>query len=71
MVTTIFCDNYFPPTVIEVIKWKSGKYENRTDYIVPNDGKYGKEVIGLWKVKYKKLDPDYYCEGQRNIGGCH
>lgn len=29
---TVFCDNYFPPTIIEVIKYKSGEYENKTQY---------------------------------------
>lgn len=67
LVETVYCDNYFPPTVIEVIKWSNGEYENKTDYRVPNDGIYGKEVVGIWLVKYKKLDPSYYCQGQLHV----
>lgn len=67
---TVFCDNYFPPTIIEVIKWGNGDYQNQTEYRVPNDGKYPDYVIGVWRVKYKKLNPNYYCDGQRNTGGC-
>lgn len=63
-IKTIFCDNYFPPIVIEVIKWKSGEYVNKTEYRTPHDGIYGEEVVGIWNVKYKKLDPNYCCEGQ-------
>lgn len=65
-VTTVFCDNWFPPTTIEVIKWGNGEYQNQTEYRVPIDGKYPKYVIGIWKVKYKKLDSSYYCNGQQN-----
>jgi len=65
-IEAIFCDNYFPPTVIEIIKLEEHLYETRTDYRVPSDGKYGKNTIGIWHVKYKKLNPNYYCEGQKN-----
>lgn len=62
---TIFCDNYFPPTIIEVMKFKDGDYQNRTEYTVPHNGEYPDYVIGVWRVKYKTLNPNYYCEGQR------
>lgn len=64
---TIFCDNYFPPTIIKCNKWKDGTYTNYTEYRYPNDGKYDNSVFGIWKVKYKKLNPNYYCDGQINI----
>ena len=67
---TVFCDNYFPPTIIEVIKWGNGDYQNQTEYREPNDGKYPDYVIGIWRVKYKRLNPNFYCDGQRNTGGC-
>jgi hypothetical protein len=63
-VETIFCDNYFPPTIIECHKWKDGTFTNYTEYRVPEDGKYNPSLFGIWRVKYKKLDPDFYCEGQ-------
>ena len=66
-VKTVFCNNYFPPTVIEVIKWKNGNYLNQTNYRVPVNGKYPNYVFGIWKVKYKKLDPNFYYKGQINI----
>ena len=70
-IETIFCDNYFPPTIIECNKWEDETYTNYTDYRHPYDGKYDKSVFGVWRVKYKKLDPAFYCEGQRNVHGCH
>lgn len=54
-IKTVFCDNYFPPIVIEVIKWESGEYVNKTEYRTPDDGAYGKEVVGIWKVKYNRI----------------
>lgn len=70
--TTKFCDNYFPPIFIFCIKWKDGSYENRVYYLCNEpDSPYEKEYFGVWNVKYKKLDPNYYCDGQRNTDGCH
>lgn len=69
MVTTIFFDNYFPPTIIEVKKYNDETYLNITTDLTPNDGVYENNVIGIWRVKYKKIDPLYYCDGQRNICG--
>jgi len=67
-IETIFCDNYFPPTYIFCLKWKDGSYQNRTQYVC-NESKspYGKEYVGVWNVTYKKLNPNYYCDGQRDI----
>jgi len=48
--TTVFCDNYFPPIVIEVIKYSDNNYENRTEYRVPSDGFYDSVTIGIWHV---------------------
>lgn len=64
MKKTVFCDNYFPPTVIVCKKYSSEEYEDETDYRSPNDGVYPDFVYGVWNVKYKKLDPNYYCKGQ-------
>lgn len=62
--TTIFCDNYFSPTIIECIKWGNGDYQNQTDYREPENGVYPDYVIGVWRVKYKTINTDYYCAGQ-------
>jgi hypothetical protein len=70
-IKTIFCDNYFPPTIIEVKKYKDGSYLNFTTYLKPNNGIYDARVVGIWKVKYKKINPKYYCDGQRDVHGCH
>lgn len=67
MITTIFCDEYFPPIIIEVNKYKDGSYLNETTYREPSDGVYEDNIIGLWKVKYKKIDPLYTCNVQRNV----
>jgi hypothetical protein len=66
-IETVYCDNYFPPTSIMVKKYKDGTYLNETTYLVPEDGIYQKQVVGLWHVKYKKLDPNYYCDGQKHL----
>lgn len=66
-IKTFFCDNYFPPTIIECYKFIGEIYENRTQYRYPNDGNYGRNVFGVWKVNYKKIDTHYYCEGQLNV----
>ncbi|AIX11858.1 hypothetical protein [Flavobacterium phage V157] len=63
-VETIFCDNYFPPTIIECNKWKDETYTNYTKYTYPCGGKYDKSVFGVWRVKYKTLNPNYYLAGQ-------
>lgn len=60
----VFCDNYFPPTFILVKKFKDESYILETTYSEPNDGIYEKYVVGIWKVKYKKLNPNYYLKGQ-------
>ena len=63
---TIFCDNYFPPIFIECYKYGEDEYINKTEYTEPNDGNYGNNIVGIWRVKYKKLDPNYYLKGQLN-----
>lgn len=62
-ITTVF-NNYFPPTVIEVIKWGNGDYQNQTEYRIPENGIYPSYVVGVWRVTYKTINPNYYCEGQ-------
>lgn len=62
-----FCDNRFPPTIIECAFYNHFGYVNYTKYTYPNDGKYDSSVFGVWKVKYKKIDFAYWCEGQKHI----
>lgn len=65
-VETEFCDNYFPPSVIVVMKIGEDEYKNKTEYREPEGSKYPDYVIGIWRVKYKTLNPNYYCEGQNH-----
>lgn len=71
MFKTIFNENYFPPTIIECYKWKSGSYTNFVNSRTPADGKYPNEVLGVWKITHKILNPNYYCEGQVLTKGCY
>ena len=64
-----YCDNYFPPTVIVVSNDKYNNVYNKTDYRVPEDGYYDNAVVGLWRINYKKINPLYYCDGQRDLCG--
>lgn len=65
--TTKYCDNYFPPIIIECYLYSDGEYVLETTYNEPSDGIYDKSVFGLWRVKYKKINPNYYCQGQLNL----
>lgn len=47
----------FPPIIIEVIKWKSGSYTHCVTDSVPEKEKYPPEVKGVWRIKYKEIDP--------------
>ena len=45
-------------------RYLDGTYFNYVNSSVPNDGVYGSEVYGAWRMKYKTIVPHYYCEGQ-------
>jgi len=65
-ITHHFCDNWFPPTVILCSSFKD-KYFSETTYRYPEDEKYDSTVFGVWKVKYKKIDFAFWCEGQKHL----
>lgn len=60
-------DNYFPPTIIKCNKWRDGTYSFIVGSYYPDDGVYNDSVFGVWTVKYKKLNPYFYCAGQLDI----
>lgn len=66
-VVSEFCDNYFPPINIEVRNYPDNKVYNSTTYTEPSDGVYDSFLVGIFRVKYKKLNPNYYCAGQLDV----
>lgn len=58
-----YFSNHFPYTNIEVAEFNKVIYLDYS-YTEPNDRKYPKSTQGVWRIKYKTIDPGYWCEGQ-------
>lgn len=50
----IFICDYFPPILIEVYNYNTNVITDKE----PDDGTYENELVGLWKIKYKRIDPN-------------
>jgi hypothetical protein len=50
----VFICDYFPPVLIEVYNYGTNVITDKE----PEYGIYEKNLIGLWKIKYKTIDPN-------------
>jgi hypothetical protein len=65
-ITHSLCDNWFPPTQILCSAFRDENFLETT-YRCPDDEKYDSTVFGRWRVKYKKIDFAFWCEGQKHL----